>query len=318
MIHFSQTKQMLRDMPDLYSRIERKCREIETKYQVHMSFGDKFEGTAVKPDGKFYFESDPAMSRIMKPYNCHDNPYCNYIRTQDGYKRCINAIQKKKMIYQKHGNKPFYSSCYMGIEEYHFPVEVNGRLVAEVSFGQFSKNMNASLTAVVRQAERFGYETEECKKLYLQTVKERQLDTAAFEMDVMILCDMLSGYYAAMMQNRREKWNKKESKREIMQEAMDYISLHYSENITLHDVARACYCNPNYLSGLFQKKLQMGFVQYLNIIRINNSKTLLLIKDLSIGDIAERVGFSSATVFIKAFKRYEGITPYQSRKQLLK
>ena len=206
----------------------------------------------------------------------------------------------------------------MGIEEYHFPIEVNGRLSAELSFGQFSKNLDASLTHIEQQAEKFGYPAEECKKLYLQTVKKPDFDTAEFEMDAMILCDMLSNYYGAMIRNRREGQNKKDSKREIMQEAMDYIGLHYSKNITLHDAARACYCNANYLSGLFQKKLQMGFVQYLNIIRINNSKTLLLIKDLSVSDIAEKVGFSSASAFIKVFKRYEGITPYQSRKQMLR
>ena len=116
---------------------------------------------------------------------------------------------------------------------------------------------------------------------------------------------------------KRQEEQAKKAKRDIVKTATEYINTHYNQNLTLHDVAQKCYCNPNYLSGLFQKKLKLNFLQYLNIVRVNNAKTLLLIRGMPISEIAERVGFTTATGFIKAYKKQEGITPYQSRKQML-
>ena len=59
----------------------------------------------------------------------------------------------------------------------------------------------------------------------------------------------------------------------------------------------------------------MNFADYLCRLRIQKAKELLR-EDISIQEIAERVGYNSSNSFIRTFKRYESITPGTYREQL--
>lgn len=316
MVHIVETRQLLKNMPDIYRRIEWMIEQIEKKYRVRVAFGDRFGLDSLKLESRL--ESDPKLARILKPRHYgHNNCFCNYIRTAEGYMRCLESSDHAKMCYLKN-KSPLYSSCYMGIEEFRFPIFIGGKLTACVLVGQFTHDMEGSLKKVTKQAEKLGYDPEKCRALYQSAVKVIDFDVKEMEGDVLTLCDILSHYYSARTETGEQKEEQaKKAKRDIVKTATEYINTHYNQNLTLHDVAQKCYCNPNYLSGLFQKKLKLNFLQYLNIVRVNNAKTLLLIRGMPISEIAERVGFTTATGFIKAYKKQEGITPYQSRKQML-
>ena len=55
----------------------------------------------------------------------------------------------------------------------------------------------------------------------------------------------------------------------------------------------------------------MGANEYVNKLRIEKSMDLLRNTEMSITEIAERIGFSSSRYFSTAFKKYTGITPTQ-------
>ena len=59
-------------------------------------------------------------------------------------------------------------------------------------------------------------------------------------------------------------------------------------------------------------------VEYRNRIRIAHAKEFLEDGDIPIGEVATRVGFSSAAYFCDAFKKREGISPLAYRQQKLK
>lgn len=100
---------------------------------------------------------------------------------------------------------------------------------------------------------------------------------------------------------------------EIIKKAMSYISDNFSSNITLDDVARHVHLNPAYFSTIFKQSCGSSFKEYLNMVRVEESKRLLANTDYSVVDIAIATGFMNQSYFSKVFKKYTGLTPKQYR-----
>lgn len=100
-------------------------------------------------------------------------------------------------------------------------------------------------------------------------------------------------------------------------EAISYITQNYYENITLESMANKLYLNKCYFCTLFKEQTAKSFSNYLNEVRINKSKELLINKKLSILEIAHAVGYNNQTYFNSLFKKYTNITPLQYRKEKL-
>ena len=64
-----------------------------------------------------------------------------------------------------------------------------------------------------------------------------------------------------------------------------------------------------YLSKTFKKATGKGLLDYIHTLRIEKAKELIKSTDKSLKVIAEEVGYSNNLTLIRAFKRYEGITP---------
>ena len=71
--------------------------------------------------------------------------------------------------------------------------------------------------------------------------------------------------------------------------------------------------HPSYFSTVFKNAAGLSFKEYLNKVRIEESKILLQNTDFSIIDIAVAVGFEDQSYFSKVFKKYTGTTPKQFR-----
>ena len=69
----------------------------------------------------------------------------------------------------------------------------------------------------------------------------------------------------------------------------------------------------NYLNRLVRLALGQSTKQYIQSRRIEEAKRLLRYTDLPVSDIADRLGFDTASYFIRAFSRQTGTTPLQYR-----
>ncbi|MDL2300784.1 PocR ligand-binding domain-containing protein [Lachnospiraceae bacterium OttesenSCG-928-D06] len=100
---------------------------------------------------------------------------------------------------------------------------------------------------------------------------------------------------------------------ELIRKAMIYISKHFNEPLTLEEVALHVHLHPSYFSTIFKQSIGSTFKEYLNMVRIEESKRLLSNTDFSIIDIAVAIGFEDQSYFSKVFKKYTGLTPKQYR-----
>ncbi len=103
----------------------------------------------------------------------------------------------------------------------------------------------------------------------------------------------------------------------VLRKAVIFMNQHIQENISLEDVAKAVNLSTTYFSRLFSNEMNMTFVDYLTMIKIEESKKYLVDTRQSISDIALRMGFSDQSYFSKVFKKNEGITPGKYRKMYL-
>lgn len=97
--------------------------------------------------------------------------------------------------------------------------------------------------------------------------------------------------------------------------ARRYIDRHFKENITLDMLSELAHVNKYYLVHSFSKEYGISPINYLISRRIRESRYLLGSTDHSLSQISHMLGFSSPSYFSQSFRRLEGISPLEYRKQ---
>jgi two-component system response regulator YesN len=93
-----------------------------------------------------------------------------------------------------------------------------------------------------------------------------------------------------------------------------YLNSHYNEQIKLKEISQIYYINKNYACYLFKRNTGMTYSEYLNKIRMEHAKKLLVSTEYSIFEISEMIGYVDYSYFSKAFKKTYGVTPSNYRK----
>lgn len=100
-----------------------------------------------------------------------------------------------------------------------------------------------------------------------------------------------------------------------IQRAVDYIGVHYAEDISLNTVADFVYLNRDYLSRQFKKEVGVNFSEFLMRIRLKRARRLLETTNMRISDIALSVGITNMSYFSTVFHKTFGCKPNDIRKQ---
>ncbi|MFI3237782.1 MAG: AraC family transcriptional regulator [Lachnospiraceae bacterium] len=121
-----------------------------------------------------------------------------------------------------------------------------------------------------------------------------------------LICDVLefSMFYA------------KESKvyPQWLQKAIEYMNEHVCERVSVKEVGTMVGYSTEHFSRSFSKHMGVSVGQYMMLCKIEQSIQLMKDRELTIGEIAEKLSFSDATHFVKSFKNILGITPSKYRK----
>jgi len=103
---------------------------------------------------------------------------------------------------------------------------------------------------------------------------------------------------------------KKDDHGHLKDDVIGFIESNYSNmNLDIPMIAEKFSITPAYLSKLFKEYSNEGLLDCINKVRLNNAKKLLKEQDISVSDIARMVGYYNSNAIIRAFKKYEGITP---------
>lgn len=120
--------------------------------------------------------------------------------------------------------------------------------------------------------------------------------------------------YASGLIERPPGPDSQETDHPVVNRLISHMRKHYMENIKISDLAGLVSMNVDYVSTVFGKKTGMTPVLYLQNIRVEQAKRMLLGSKLSVSEIALQSGFTDDAYFIRVFKRLTGHTPSAYRK----
>lgn len=104
------------------------------------------------------------------------------------------------------------------------------------------------------------------------------------------------------------------SARDLLQKIFQFIANNYQQKIALTDAARLVGMNQFQLCRMIRKETGVSFKEYLVNHRLQRVETCLLHTSASITDIAWAAGFSNLSNFQRLFRRKNGVTPREYRK----
>ncbi|MBB6730853.1 helix-turn-helix domain-containing protein [Cohnella zeiphila] len=104
----------------------------------------------------------------------------------------------------------------------------------------------------------------------------------------------------------------------VMRPVLDFVDRHLSERIDMDEASRIARMNYSYFSKYFKKAVGVSFVDYVNRQRIRKAAHLLVAEPASVSAIAASVGIENMAHFYELFKRYNGCTPKEYARRLLR
>lgn len=123
--------------------------------------------------------------------------------------------------------------------------------------------------------------------------------------------DMLRRYCQLVQNNSHRGYSL------VVQRTLNYINLHLSDELSLASIAGALGFNAAYLSAQFSRECRETLTNYVHTVRLEAACRMLDETDLSVSEIASRIGIEDAAYFSRLFRKKYGVSPQQYRTRAL-
>lgn len=254
-----------------------------------------------------FFNFDILGKRADKGHHCK---FCEYVRSLDGgMAKCEKSDRNDAVLLADQYKTPFFFECHMGIRELVVPVLDSEKLLGILFVGQCRIEGEDTARIVKASSERFGQKSTEIMKLYYElpcverdtlinagTILERYFETGVFENKL-----------------RHQKGSTAQEGADTASLIKSYIDSNYHCAISSGKIAKRFYISPGYASRCFSKKYGMTVTDYINSVRCERARELILTTHLPISSIAVNVGFSDPGYFSGLFTKKYGVCPKSLR-----
>ena len=100
---------------------------------------------------------------------------------------------------------------------------------------------------------------------------------------------------------------------DFVRNAIEFINVHYAEDLKISDVARSCDVSESHFRRMFENSMHMKPMDYINMVRVDEACRLIRRRENSLEQIGISVGYDTASTFIRNFKKLTDMTPRQWR-----
>jgi len=235
----------------------------------------------------------------------HTN-FCRLINNDpEGHRRCVECdCMAVKACAEKRQSYSYV--CHAGLREIVLPVFDSGEIVAFIAFGQLLDSSPRKLQweHTLSTLDWYEGDMEELKEAYAELIQYTPAKFKAYEEILQAITSYIQ------LEGIIRSANFSDQQRLEM-----YIEEHYMEKLSLKTISDALGIGTTKLCSLAKKLSADGSItKLISIRRVEAAKSMLLKEDLSVAEIAEKVGFSDYNYFTKIFKKLVGCTPSQYRK----
>ncbi|QHE51088.1 helix-turn-helix domain-containing protein [Pontibacillus sp. HMF3514] len=187
------------------------------------------------------------------------------------------------------------------------------RDVPEPTFGHqdtirsYKNRLISSITLIARAAIDSGVNEEESLSTsyyYIHETEQKSHLEDLFQLELSIVHDYLS-----KIQNHNKEHTY------LMKACLQKVIDNIHEPVSIESLASELSVRPHQLSSMFKKEVGIPLQQYIHQQKMKEIKKTLLNSEDSILDVANHYGYQSASHFSRLFKKYEGTTPSNYRKQ---
>lgn len=128
--------------------------------------------------------------------------------------------------------------------------------------------------------------------------------------------EKLSSLMTIIMSKSWHPNNKKPAqKRGELSSVKAWLDAHYTEKVNLDELAKLFFIDKFYLTKIFKEQYGTTINVYISRKRITAAKQLLRFSDKTIEQVSAEIGITDTNYFTRLFKKIEGITPGEYRKQ---
>ena len=184
-------------------------------------------------------------------------------------------------------------------------------------------NQTASIDAAINQYEAYCREQPVSKSIFLESVNRLILlmsaivseDSGMEQMtDYVLGLETPFDILEALKSLVRPK-NAPKIQMPQVTEALSYIDRNYHNDIRLEDVAKEIHLSVGYLSRIFKQETGYSFKEWINRVRIEKAKELIISTDLRYYEVAERVGYKDYKYFAAYFNKFCGCSAKEFKLQ---
>jgi AraC-like DNA-binding protein len=223
--------------------------------------------------------------------------YCRYIqKNKNGEKSCI-AFDKKLLEKCKLSQQSQQDYCPFGLLNTVSPIFYNENILGYLFFGQ----MKISPDFPVEQFQDDVILRADYDALATFTLPQSQ--------SIANLAQIVIGHILT------ENMLKPETG-EIVAKAVAFIQENLDQELSIRLIAQRINVSKSVLYKKFRDRFGCTIGEYINKKRVEQARKLLATTSLSIEEISQQCGFSSASYFTKIFKRHMGISPLKFKKNL--
>lgn len=205
-----------------------------------------------------------------------------------------------------------------------FAPNVGERMIFQATLCSIASNELDVLSSIISPAilitpEKYPQIHEEIQQLMLKIRKEfaqalPYSGTMVYSLFLQILAEVGRNQAEIIQQNFDAKNSKQKEYMEKFLFVTNYISEHFTEDLTLEHVAALAGFSKYHFTRLFRQYAGTSFYKYLNQKRIAHAKNLLLDPNLSVTEVALQSGFTSISAFLRMFRLANNCTPTEFRK----
>ncbi len=154
---------------------------------------------------------------------------------------------------------------------------------------------------------------EAVAKIEKDTVKEKYRQYGEYLVNRIDSEELIQEQMNSMVNRLRDSDAKNTKEGTAVNIVKNYLEQHYNESISRKDIESLVHLNEDYLNRIYKKATGYSLLEYIQYFRITMSKQMLTDSNISISEIAARMGYDSPAYFSKVFKKFTGVTPLEYR-----
>lgn len=231
--------------------------------------------------------------------------FCKYVQKDENYKQICTSFDNMLMQKSSKSMQAERDICPFGLMNVVAPIIYNGESLGYFFFGQMKtlpQYSEPGSGAIKHSLDRVS-------------LKMHYTSLQLFEIERI---KSISNLAEIVLKHLLTENILKFDYDETLQKALTYIDTNLEKDLSIKSISKGINVSKSALYSKFHTLLDCTIGEYVNKKRIEKSTQMLVDTNMSIEEVSQKTGFSSASYYTKIFKQHMGITPLKYKKSKMK